>query len=192
MKMPGFLEGTAVALGASIFGSVTYSALTLFFDSTVVIRLMIVVIGLGYIVYLLSRSRERIGRFTTIVVWLLVASVTWFTAPSLILYLMVHIGLIWLIRSLYFYSSLISAIADLGLNGISLAAAFWALNQTSSLFVSIWCLFLVQALFVAIPANIKQKVGQIGDPREDRFQHAYHVAETALRKLSSSYSNHGE
>ena len=188
MNMPGFLEGAAVALGASIFGSVTYSALTSFFGSGVVMRLLIVAIGLGYVVYLLSRSRERVGRITTIALWLLVAGITWFTAPPLILYLMVHLGLIWLIRSLYFYSSLFSAIADLGLNGVSLAAAVWALNQTGSLFVSIWCFFLMQALFVAIPANMKHKAGQnqIPEPREDRFQHAYRVAETALRKLSST------
>ncbi len=187
MKMPGFLEGAAVALGASIFGSVTYSALTSIFASDVVMRLLIVAIGLGYVVYLLCRSRERVGRITTIVLWLLVAGIAWFMAPPLTLYLIVHLGLIWLIRSLYFYSSLFSAIADLGLSAVSLAAAVWAVNQTGSLFVSIWCFFLVQALFVAIPANIKQKVGQnqTSEPREDRFQHAYRAAETALRKLSS-------
>jgi hypothetical protein len=189
MKTPGFLEGAAIALGAGIFGSVTYSALTLFFISSMVMRLLIVAIGLGYVVYLLSRSHERVGRITTIALWLLVAGITWFTAPPLILYLMVHLGLIWLIRSLYFYSSLVSAIADLALNGVSLAAAAWAENQTGSLFVSIWCFFLVQALFVAIPANMKQKAEQnpTGEPHEDRFQLAYHTAETAFRKLSSIY-----
>jgi hypothetical protein len=189
MKMPGFLEGAAIALGTGIVGSVTYSALTLFFASSMVMRLLIAAIGLGYVVYLLSRSRERIGRITTITLWLLVAGIAWFTAPPLILFLMVHLGLIWLIRSLYFYSSLISAIADLGLNGVSLATAVWAANQTGSLFVSIWCFFLVQALFVAIPAKLIQKAGQnpTGEPREDRFQHAYRTAETALRKLSSIY-----
>ncbi len=189
MKNPGFLEGAAIALGASMFGSVTYSALTSFFGSDNVMRLLIVVIGLGYVVYLLSRSRERVGRITTIALWLLMAGITWFSAPPLILYVMVHLGLIWLIRSLYFYSSLFSAIADLGLTGVSLAAAVWAANQTGSLFVTIWCFFLVQALFVAIPANMNQKTRQnkTDQPREDRFQHAYRAAETALRKLSSTY-----
>ncbi len=189
MKMPGILEGAAFALGASIFGSVTYNTLTLFLTSSVVMRLLIVVIGLGYVVYLLSRSRERVGRITIIALWLLVAAITWFTAPPLILYLMAHLGLIWLIRSLYFYSSLVSAIADLGLNGVSLTAAVWALNQTGSLFVGIWCFFLMQALFVAIPTNMKQKTGQnqTSKAREDRFQHAYRAAESALRKLSSTH-----
>jgi hypothetical protein len=189
MKTPGFLEGAAIALSASIFGSVTSRALTLFFISSMVMRLLIMAIGLGYVVYLFSRSRERVGRITTITLWLLVAGIAWFTAPPLILYLMVHLGLIWLIRSLYFYSSLVSAIADLGLNGVSLVAAIWAANQTGSLFVSIWCFFLVQALFVAIPANMKQKAGQkqTGEPHEDRFQHAYRTAETAFHKLSSIY-----
>ena len=75
---------------------------------------------------------------------------------------------------------------DLALNGVSLAAAVWAVNQTGSLFVSIWCFFLVQALFVAIPASMKQKAGQTGESHKDRFQHAYRAAETALRKLSTT------
>jgi len=36
------------------------------------------------------------------------------------MYLLVHLGLIWLIRSLYFYSSVLSALADLGLGGLGL------------------------------------------------------------------------
>jgi hypothetical protein len=111
--------------------------------------------------------------------------VLWFTHPPLLLYVCTHLGILWLIRSLYFYSSALSALADLGLNGLGMAAAIGAITRTGSLFLGIWCFFLVQALFVLIPRNINRKSGtaQDGQQHEDRFQHAYRVAQAALRKL---------
>jgi hypothetical protein len=93
---------------------------------------------------------------------------------------------VWLIRSLYFYSSVLSALADLALNALSVIAAVWAVRQTGSVFLSFWCFFLVQALFVAIPAAMQRnKHGPAEAESEDRFQQAYRVAESALRNLTS-------
>jgi hypothetical protein len=116
------------------------------------------------------------------------AGMLWFIQPPLLLYVCLHLGAIWLIRSLYFYSSALSALADLGLNGLSLAAAVWAVTRTGSVFLGVWCFFLVQALFVAIPKRIGRRpgTGQDGHDSEARFQHAYRAAETAVRKLSSN------
>ena len=109
--------------------------------------------------------------------------------PPLLLYVCGHLGAVWLIRSLYFYSSVLSALADMGLNGLGLAAAIWAVTRTGSVFLGIWCFFLVQALFVFIPKSINHKPGttRVGHESEDRFQHAYRVAEAAVRKLSSNH-----
>lgn len=187
MKQPKFFEGVAVALGASLVGSVLYSALTLVFASGEVLRLLIAGFGLGYVIYLLSRSRERVGRMTVLVVWALVAIATWLLEPVLPLYLLVHVSCVWLIRSLYFYSNLLSALSDLGLTGLGLAAAIWAASHAGSLFLSIWCFFLVQALFVAIPSRLSRegRAGRSECEGEDRFEHAHRIAETAVRKLSS-------
>ena len=189
MKQPTFPEGVTVALAASLAGSMLYTALDTVFPGVPVLRLLIAGIGLAYVVYLLGRSTERVGRVTAAAAWLLVAGVLWFTHPPLLLYVCVHLGIIWLIRSLYFYSSALSALADLGLNGLGLAAAIWAITRTGSVFLGIWCFFLVQALFVFIPKSVSRKpgAGQAGQAGEDRFQHAYRAAETAVRKLSSSH-----
>ena len=101
---------------------------------------------------------------------------------------MLHIGLIWLVRSLYFYASVVSALTDLGLSGLALAAAVWAVTHTGSLFLAIWCFFLVQALFVAIPHALSGKAApgiQPAADRDDRFERAHRAAEAAVRKLSS-------
>lgn len=185
MKHPTFLEGVAVALIASLVGGALYSALSSVFASGSVLRPVIAGIGFAYVVYLLGRSREPVGRITTLAIWALVAGAAWFMHPPLTLYVLVHLGAIWLIRSLYFYSSVLSALADLGLNALGLAAAIWAVKQSGSLFASIWCFFLVQALFVAIPARLSRKTEKPDRDSEDRFQHAHRAAEMALRKLSS-------
>ena len=187
MKQPTFSEGVAVALVAGVAGSVLYTALTSLFAGAAVLRLLVAGLGFGYVIYLFSRSRVRTGRLTALGFWTLAAGTTWWMAPSLSLYLLVHLGLVWLIRSLYFYSSMLSALADLGLGVFGLAAAVWASIQTGSLFLGIWCFFLIQALFVAIPASLDGKAShrQPAPDREDRFERAHRAAETAVRKLSS-------
>lgn len=187
MKQPTFFEGVALALAASLLGSALYNVLSSVFPAGAVLRLLVAGISLAYVFYLLSRSRERVGRVTVIACWTLVAGVLWFIAPPLMLYGLMHLGLIWLIRSLYFYSSILLALADLTLNGLSLASAVWAARQTGSVFLSLWCFFLVQALFVAIPTRLSRgnRETPAGAVDRDRFQRAHRAAEAAVRKLSS-------
>jgi hypothetical protein len=135
----------------------------------------------------LRRSREHVGRLVVVAGWLLAAAVIGFLHPPLVLYLVLHIGLIWLIRSLYFHHSALSSLADLGLTGLALTAAVWALTVTGSLLLGLWCFFLVQALFVTIPGNLPRKSVAVPSAHDDgdHFQHAHQVAQGALRKLSS-------
>jgi hypothetical protein len=187
MKRPGFMEGVALALGVSIVAAVLFTVLGPVFGGAAVLRLLIAASSLVYIVYLLARSPERVGRITTLAAWTMAALVLWWLEPPLLMYVLVHAGLIWLVRSLYFHASVLSALADLGLNGLGLVTAVWATLQAGSLFLSLWCFFLVQALFVGIPRRIGREHSdrQPGSDGEDRFQHAYRAAEGALRKLTS-------
>jgi hypothetical protein len=186
VKRPGFFEGAAVALVASLAGGACYSALTSVFPSAAVFRLVVAALGLAYVVYLLRQSEERVGRVTAIVLWLVAAVALWIFGPPSLLYLCAHLGLVWLVRSLYFHSSLLSALADLGLVALGLAAAVWAARQSGSFALSLWCFFLVQALYAAIPARFPGESGPAGvTVPEDRFQLAHRAAEAALRSLHS-------
>jgi hypothetical protein len=187
MKRPSFLQGVGVALLATIGGGVLFSALTTVFVSDFVLRLLIALTGLLYVLYLLHRSGEKVGRITSISAWLFAVAVIWLMGLSLPLYLIAHLGLVWLIRSLYFYSSLISALVDFGLVLFGLASAVWAVLQTGNLFFGVWCFFLVQALFVVIPTTWKRssKQSTVTNSSEESFQHAYRTAEAALTKLST-------
>jgi hypothetical protein len=183
MTRPSFLEGAALALAASIGGSILYSGLDYLLGPGLAVRLLIAALGLAYLLYVLVRSDTRVGRLVSLAAWLLLAGAAWLLSLPLSLYLLAHVGAVWLLRALYFYSSPLPVLADLGLQGLALAAALWALSHTASPLLGIWCFFLVQALFVPLGAGkaTQQRA------REDRFQHAYASAEAALRKLSSNH-----
>ena len=101
MKRPTFFNGVVVAAVLGFFASAIVATLTPFVGLGAVIRLVIPLLGLAYLLYLLNRTAERVGRVTTLTLWTAMAAVTWWIAPPLPLYLMVHVGSIWLVRSLY-------------------------------------------------------------------------------------------
>ncbi|MCH7510396.1 MAG: hypothetical protein IIB68_11265 [Proteobacteria bacterium] len=185
MKRPGFLHGVIVAAVFGFFASAVVATLTPFVGFGSVIRLVIPALGLAYLLYLMSRSKERLGQVTTLSLWSALAIVTWWVAPPLPLYLLIHVAAVWLVRSLYFYSGVMPALMDLGLNALSISAAVWAITRSGSVFLATWCFFLVQALFVAIPPTIKGKTKPELNTALDseNFERARRQADAALRQL---------
>lgn len=184
MKSATFSEGALLALVSSLVGAISYTALLPIVDGEMAVCVTIACLGLGYIIYLLKRSGERIGLLSTVVIWAFITIALFLFIPSPLLFLTVQLGLIWIIRSLYFYASVIAALADLVLVSFSLMATVWATYQTDSLFLSIWCCLLVNSLFVFIPVDMKQRRDRSGlaPEQSDRFQQAYQAAESALKQ----------
>lgn len=187
MKRPGFLQGVGVAVTAALLGEIAFVGLTPLLGSVMALHLVIASASFSYIIYLLRSSGVRLGRTTTLLGWLTITVITAWMAPSLMLYLLVHVAMIWLVRSLYFYSSLLPAMADLGLNVVAVAAVVWATAQSGSLLLALWCFFLLQALFVAIPRNGNKPTSDAAgvEVEGDRFEQAHRTAQAALRKLSA-------
>lgn len=183
MKRPSFIQGVIVAAILGFFASVVVAALTPFVGLGAVIRLVIPALGLAYLLYLFSRSTERLGRVTTLAFWSALAVITWWMAPPLPLYLFIHVGAVWLVRSLYFYSGLVPALMDLGISTLSVSATVWAITRSGSVFLATWCFFLVQALFVAIPPTMQRKNEQAKQRADDNFDSARRQADAALRQL---------
>ncbi|MGD2084494.1 MAG: hypothetical protein PVF91_16140 [Chromatiales bacterium] len=188
MTRPGFLEGAVVALAAAAGGTIAHTALVPLLSAPTGVRAVVALLGLAYLLYLLARTRERVGRVTTFAAWSLVATLAWMLDLPLGLYVLVHLGAVWLVRSLYFHARPLAALADLGLTALAVAAAAWAADRTGSLFLTLWCLFLVQALFVAIPQRIAPRPGRAraDDGAQEGFQRAHRAAESAVRRLSST------
>lgn len=187
MKKVTFWEGVVLGLLGSVIGSIGFFALSFLFSEDCAFRLLISGLAFAYILYLLSRSQERIGRITVMSIWFMLLVMLWLFYPPLTLFVIFHVLAIWLVRSLYCYASLFSSLTDLGLNTLSISSAFWALHHTGSLFLTLWCFFLVQALFVYIPTGIKRPTpdkAAMSNSASD-FKRAYQTAEAAVRKLSS-------
>ena len=185
MKRPTFLHGVIVAAVLGFFASAIVATLTPFVGLGAVIRMVIPALGLSYLLYLFSRSEERVGRVTTLFLWSALAAVTWWIAPPLPFYMLIHVGAIWLVRSLYFYSGVLPALMDLGVSTLSISATVWAISRSGSVFLAAWCFFLVQALFVAIPPAIKSaQEAQRSTPADnENFERARRNADQALRQL---------
>ena len=130
MKRPTFLEGVGVALVACIIGGALYAVLPPLFGWESPLRALIAGLGLAYIVYLLKRSQARLGKVTVVSFWLAGAVALWLVDPPFTVYLLLHAGAVWFVRSLYFYGGLIPAVLDLALTGFGLVAAFWAAMET--------------------------------------------------------------
>ena len=185
MKRPSFLHGVIVAAILGFFASAVVATLTPFVGIGAVLRLVIPALGLAYLLYLISRSQERLGRVTTLTLGGALAAATWWIGPPLPLYLLIHVAAVWLVRSLYFYSGVLPALMDLGLNALSISASVWAISRSGSVFLATWCFFLVQSLFVAIPPAIQKKARASQDTvtESEAFERARRQADQALRQL---------
>jgi hypothetical protein len=185
MKRPTFIHGVVVAAVLAFFASAIVATLTPFVGLGSVVRLVIPAMGLAYLLWLFSRSTERLGRVTALSAWAVMAAITWWIAPPIALYLLIHVTAIWLTRSLYFYSGVMPALMDLGLSALSITATVWALTRSGSIFLATWCFFLVHALFVVIPPAIRSKQASEPDTQTDneRFDAAKRQADAALRQL---------
>jgi hypothetical protein len=182
MSRPGFFEGVVVAAAASLAGGAVHAALTTVFPPPSVFRLVVATLALAYIVYLVRRSDERVGRVVAVASWALATAATWLLGASSLGFLCVQLGLVWLVRSLYFHSSLLAALADLGLVALGFAAAVWAASRSNSAALCLWAFFLVQALYVAIPQRTSGRDAPDGADA-DRFAHAHRAAEAAVRRM---------
>jgi hypothetical protein len=184
MKRPTFFYGIVVALTMAIAAAALFSTLAPLLGAGTALRLIVPVMGLAYLVCLFRRSAVSTGRITTFALWFVVSAITWLIAPPIAVYVLIHAGLLWLVRSLYFYSSAFPALLDLGLSALSVSAAAWAMTRSGSLFLAIWCFFLVQAAFVVIPQRLGLPAGGDADEiNDDAFERARRRADAALKQL---------
>ncbi|NOX70615.1 MAG: hypothetical protein GXP15_15595 [Gammaproteobacteria bacterium] len=185
MKGPTFFQGVIVAAVLGILASAVVAVFVPFTGAGAITRLVIPGLALTYLLYLFSSNSERTGRATTLVLWSAMTLTMWWFSPSLPMYLLVHIGAIWLLRSLYFYSSVLSALMDMGLSVLSTVIALWAISRTGSVFLATWGFFLVSALFAAIPRTMQKKreTPRHTPIEHENFERAKRRADQALHQL---------
>jgi len=185
MKRPTFMDGATLALLLATGSAAVYFTFAPVFGNAPMLKLIIAAVAGLYVVYLLGRSGEKTGRVTVAVAWLLGAAVTDAFVPGLLLFSAAHLGMIWLIRSLYFHTSWLGALIDMSLCGAGLLAAVAAAKHSHSVFLCVWTFFLIQALFGAIPSIRPQQPSE--HRGEDQFNRARRGAEAALRRIHTNH-----
>ena len=187
MKRLSFIDALLFAAALSVIGSVLAVLLAPLCSGVLLSRALCTALALAYVLFLLMRSRLRNGRVSLLAGWLLAALAIALFCPSLLTVVAAHLTLIWLIRALLFHSSLLTALADLGLCALSLAAGCWALMETGSVLISLWSLGLVQAACALLPTRLgaARRMANALTDDEQRFTSAARVAEQALQSLSS-------
>jgi len=184
-RKPTLLRGIGVALVLSVGGAALIATLPALVGTSAAIRVVVAVLALAYVLYVLVDSAERTGRTTTAVVSAGVAVAAWIANPPLGVYVLLHVALIWVVRALYRYSSVLSALADLALTALAAAFAVWAAARTGSAWLALWCFFLVQAFHAWLPETLRGRVPR-DSHRGDDFERARRAAEAALRRLAET------
>jgi len=182
---PSLGRGIGVALAVSAAGAAVLAALGVVAGPGIALRAVIALMCFAYVVYLVAASGERVGRISTVALWVLAAAAAWFAHVPLVGYVLIHAGLVWLVRSLYFASGLLTALAELGVMALGLAFGLWAASRSGSPLLAFWCFFLVQAFHVLLPAGLGALPTALpsGDA-EQAFARAQRAAEAALQRLS--------
>ena len=188
MKPPGVIDGVIVAALISLGAGVASLLFGGFIHYPILFQIVLYSTALSYLLYLLKRSDAHVGRVVVIVIWSLMTLVCWMFDVHLLEQVLLQATAIWLVRSLYFHNSMFTALLDLGLVSVGLAASAWAMLNTGNLVASIWSFFLVQALFCWVPQLGQSEPGDFRDDRSNRssFESAHRVAVDAVRKLSQS------
>ena len=188
MKRPGFFKGVVVAAVFALAGSIAFAGLSILVGGAVALKIVTITLGGAYIVYLLHSASERIGRLAIFATWGVVTTATWLLTSDLSMTLITQCVLISTVRTLYHHASVLAGLLDFALSAFALSAAVWASDQSGSVFMTVWCFFLVQALFVGIPASFAQqelKTSAAKSAREDKFARAFRTAENAIRRIAT-------
>ncbi|WP_020407819.1 hypothetical protein [Hahella ganghwensis] len=190
MNTLNFWRGAGVALILSLLGATAFSVFSPLFGTAISARVIIESLSLIYLLVLLYQTSARSGRLLSLASWLLMSALLFLFNPTILIWLTAQVGLIWLIRCLYRYGNLWTAATDAILNGLALMLSLATAMHTHSVFLSLWCFFLMQALYVYIPGKCSQRC-QLTDTTantqagSDNFERAYRTAEAAFKRLSA-------
>lgn len=186
LTRPSIFHGIVAAFVLSmlaLFGAILCSVI---FYGSLLFKLLLGGVAFLYICILLHTAKGQSGRVLlgTISAVVLTASAAWLGFGSFVLS---AVALIWLVRSLTTYSSMILAGVDGMLCALSLLAAVWSFTYSGSLPLAIWCFFLVQSLYAVIPRSLAEcgrgnaRAGAARKHGEEAFDAAYRAAEEILR-----------
>ncbi|MCB1607447.1 MAG: hypothetical protein KDI71_10775 [Xanthomonadales bacterium] len=180
MNAARFGRELALALVISIAAAVGYELSRRWLGSSQALKLNLLLASSAYFVVWLSWAGKRSGRLVAISLWLVMGAGLLVLNPGLSAWLLLPSILIWLARLWFRSAGPLAALADAALCSFALAAAIVSADHSHSLFLALWCYFLIQALNPFLPGTSPAAPRAHSDP----FDAAARQAEAALRRLS--------
>jgi hypothetical protein len=185
MRPPGVLSGVGFALAACLMTIILAFGLLLILP-VLAPQLTVAVVAGCYLIYLLRYSATRHGYLTLACGFGLITIAALLMNIPFYEFALIEAGLIWIARSLYLRTRVLHVLIDLIIIISGLFLAGWALIETHSLAVAVWCFYLIQGLLFALPEYfVKPNVQNHFIPNDQhRFNNAWQAAQTAVEKLS--------
>lgn len=183
MNGPGFWRSVGIGLVASLAGTVAFHLFAPLLGGGMALRATVALLAGAAALAVLFDRGHRIGRFVAFAAWLVLLAILLVLDPGLWLWAAVPVFAAWLMRSLFRYQTLLQAGTDAVLALFALAAGWLVLRHTHSVFLALWCYFLVQALTALIP----RARSATPPPAGDRYDQAQRNAEAALRRLATPH-----
>ena len=187
MRRPSFIRGVVIALILALLSYGLGAPLAAKVGSYLSIKILLSLLSAAYLAYLISASATGTGRIVVFLAYLLCVCASWIFVTDLVLYAIINTMSISVARALMFYPRLRSVLLDFGLSGVGFTTAYLACITTNSAALSVWCFFLVQSLFVAIPHTTIREPAVHHDHISARFTRALNCAKTAARRLERGH-----
>ena len=186
MKRPSIVAGISFAFVVAVFAIPLWWGLKMALPFFVAFRVITLMGYLAYCAYLLRMAKTQVGALTLATVNLVIALGFCFLPVTNSLMVGALVTLISVNRSLLFQRSLIAIGLDGLASAVGLMFAGYLYSTTGSVPAAFWSFFLLQSLFVLIPARPSGEGGFFsGDEKEevDVFVHPQRQAEAALERI---------
>ena len=186
MKRPSVLAGISFAFVVAVFAIPVWWGLKMAVPFFVAFRVITLVGYLAYCVYLLRTAKTRVGALTLATVNLVIVLGFSFLPVTNSLMVGALVTLITVNRSLLFQRSLIAIGLDGLASAVGLMFAGYLYSKTGSVPAAFWSFFLLQSLFVLIPARPWGEGGFFSADVKgevDFFVHPQRQAEAALERI---------
>ncbi|GAB4190901.1 MAG: hypothetical protein Tsb002_19110 [Wenzhouxiangellaceae bacterium] len=187
MRALGFWRSVALAIGLSVLGTALWHLLSLMMGSILAVQMSIAAMALVYALVLLRCQRGRSGRLAAFSAWLLLSLGLMAAPVSLLGFALAQLAMLWLMRSVYSYRTLLPALGDAAISGIAVLIAIWTLLHSHSLLLTLWSFWLCQALVALLPPRFPtgRDDHDRHSPSSLRFDQAHDRAREALAVLAS-------
>ena len=148
--------------------------------------LLIPGLALGYLTFICLQLSRKTGCMTSLSFWLLVAVGVMFSPLTIVGQIWLHACMISIIRSWHCYSRVLLAVVDLVFTLLSVLLTLWVVFHTSSVVLSAWSFFLLQALSGFIPTLLDSPITSlsISNQDEEAFNRAERRAKQAINAIS--------